>query len=129
MAWIATALDLYALLFIIADYQAIRLSPVIVDSKGLHVQKGIRLYGFVSFEDIQEICENTKSPKEVEKDRKGIALVLHGMEREQIPYVIKLNKPVEIYYFFGRKKQIESIYVKMDDVHQFNEAVRNNIGE
>lgn len=34
-AWIFTALDLYALLWIIADYQAVRLSPIVINDHKL----------------------------------------------------------------------------------------------
>ncbi|MCP3738043.1 hypothetical protein [Rossellomorea sp. BNER] len=124
-AWILTGLDVYALLFIISDYQAIRLSPVVLDLKGIHFQKGIRQYGFVSWEQIKGVNENTKSPKEVDQDRKSIALALHGLEKDPVPYVIKLKEPVEIQQIFGFKKNIESIYLKMDDPHKFNETVSN----
>lgn len=124
-AWIVTALDVYCLLFIISDYQAIRLSPVVLDSKGIHFQKGIRLYGFVPWEQVKEIEENTLSPKEVEKERNSIELALHGLERENMPFVIRLNEQVEINRIFGFKKSITSIYVKMDEAHTFNDTVRS----
>ncbi|MED3656050.1 hypothetical protein P4489_17380 [Heyndrickxia sporothermodurans] len=124
-AWILTGLDVYALLFIISDYQAIRLSPVVIDSNGIHFQKGIRQYGFVSWEQIYGVNENTKSPQEIDQDGQSIALALHGLEKDPIPYVIKLKEPVEIRKIFGFKKTIESIYLKMDEPHKFNETVRS----
>ncbi|MBL5767618.1 hypothetical protein MXL46_17180 [Heyndrickxia sporothermodurans] len=124
-AWILTGLDIYTLLFIISDYQAIRLSPVILDSKGIHFQKGIRQYGFVPWEQVNGVNENTKTPKEVDQDRQAIALALHGLEKEPIPYVIKLKEPLEIQQIFGFKKIIESIYLKMDEPHKFNETVHS----
>lgn len=129
-AWILTAIDVYALLFIIADYQAIRLSPVIVDSKGIHFQKGIRLFGCIEWEDILEVSENTRSLKEMEKDRQGVTVVLHGLEMEKsVPYVFRLNKPVELYQFFGKRKRVESIYIKIDEAREFNNVVRSHISQ
>lgn len=124
-AWVLTVLDTQALLFIISDYQAIRLSPVVLDSKGINFQKGIRQYGFISWCVVNEVTHNTKTLKEVDKDRKGITLALHGFEKKQIPYVIKLKEPIEIRQIFGFKKTIQSIYVKMDDVQGFNETVHS----
>lgn len=122
-AWVFTGLDVYALLFIISYYQAIRSSPVVLDSKGIHFQKGIRQYGFVSWNAVKEVNENTKTPREVDKDRKSITLALHGLEKEQIPYEIELNEPVKIRQIFGFKKTIRSIYVKVDDAQGFNDTV------
>ncbi|MGA9287021.1 MAG: hypothetical protein WBV93_01630 [Anaerobacillus sp.] len=87
-AWIVTSIDVYALLFIISDYQAIRLSPVILDKKGIHFQKGIRQYGFIEWSNIKEITVNQKSPKEVRQDKDSAELALHGLERDQVPWVL-----------------------------------------
>ncbi len=123
VAWLVTGLDIYTLLFIIADYQAIRLSPVVLDSTGIHFQKGIRQYGFVSWEKVSGIGKNEKSVKEVNQDRRSVSLALHGLEKEPIPYVIQLQEPVEIRQIFGFKKTIHTLYVKMDEGHTFYETV------
>ena len=127
LAWVVTVLDIYLLLFIVADYQAIRLSPLVVDSKGLHFQKGIRQYGFVPFNVIQDIHENRKSIEEIKQDKRGFTLAIQGFEKERIPYVIKLKKPIKVYQFFGYSKKVESIYVKTDDSHKFNLSIHEQI--
>lgn len=123
-AWIVTSIDVYALLFIISDYQAIRLSPVILDKKGIHFQKGIRQYGFIEWSNIKEITVNQKSPKEVRQDKDSAELALHGLEREQVPWLLCLKKPVEINQVFGFKKSIGKVYVKMDHPYEFRDKVR-----
>lgn len=125
VAWIFTAIDVYALLFIISDYQAIRSSPVVTDTKGIHFQKGIRQYGFISWEQVDELLENTKSPQEVNQDKESVSLAFHGLEKERIPYVLKLKEPVEIRQFFGYKKTIRSIYLKLDNPREFNETIHS----
>ncbi|WP_273853095.1 hypothetical protein [Guptibacillus spartinae] len=124
-AWIVTIFDVYALLFIISDYQAIRLSPVILSEKGIHFQKGIRQYGFIEWSAVKEITENKKSPEEVKQHRASVELALHGLEREQVPFVIELKRPVEMNQAFAFKKNIESIYVKMDEAYEFREKVHH----
>ncbi|MFZ3580040.1 hypothetical protein [Virgibacillus sp. DJP39] len=124
-AWILTGLDVYAMLFIISDYQAIRLSPVILDSNGIHFQEGIRQYGFVQWKEVKGVTENILTPSEVDKERKSISLALHGLERDQIPYVIKLNQPVKIRQIFGFRKEILSIYIKMDNTEEFTSAINS----
>ncbi|WP_226659139.1 hypothetical protein [Pseudalkalibacillus hwajinpoensis] len=122
-AWIVTILDVYALLFIISDYQAIRLSPVILSDKGIHFQKGIRQYGFIEWNAVKGIMENKKSPEEVKRDRASVELALHGLEREQVPHVIELKRPVEINQVLGLKKRIESVYVKVDEPDAFQDKM------
>ena len=122
-AWIVTIFDVYALLFIISDYQAIRLSPVILSEKGIHFQKGIRQYGYIEWSAVKGITENKRSPEEVKQDRGSVELALHGLEREKVPHVIELNRPVEINQVFGFKKSIESVYVKVDEPYVFRDKI------
>ncbi|WP_077623497.1 hypothetical protein [Sediminibacillus massiliensis] len=124
-AWVLTALDLYTLLFIIADYQAIRISPVVLDDKGIHFQKGIRQYGYIAWEKVGKIEPNHDSRP---SSREGsVSLVLQGLEKEPAPYVIQLKEPVEIRQVFGMRKWVNSVYVKMDEQRQFNETVNSFI--
>ncbi|PFG12091.1 hypothetical protein [Bacillus sp. es.036] len=127
-AWIVTFFDLYALLFIISDYQAIRLSPVILSEKGIHFQKGIRQYGFIEWNAVKAISENKKSPEEVKQDRASVEFALHGLEREQAPFVIELNRTVEMNQVFGFKKSIEHVYVKVDKPYAFRDKVNHYLG-
>ncbi|WP_027955927.1 hypothetical protein [Halobacillus kuroshimensis] len=116
-AWIVTALDVYALLFIIADYQAIRLSPIVLDRHGIHFQKGIRAFGSVPWEKVEGLYNNDQ-PAEAD----SIELAFYGLEKETPPYVIRLKDPVTIRRPFGMKKNVTSIYLKVDDAAAFQEA-------
>ncbi|MGI8314184.1 hypothetical protein [Halobacillus mangrovi] len=129
LAWILTAFDVYALLFIISDYQAIRLAPVVLDQKGIHFQKGIRYYGFIPWKKIDAVMKNTKTPEEVARDRNCFELALHGLEKEFIPYVVKLKEPVEIRRFFGFKKRIQTVYVKVDEPGIFYDRTQRYMRE
>ncbi|MCA0971608.1 hypothetical protein LCM20_13455 [Halobacillus litoralis] len=113
-AWIVTALDFYALLFIISDYQAIRLCPLVVDEKGLHYQKGIREYGSVPWDNIEGLYKNNELA-----GKESVELAFHGLEKEPSPYVIKLNRPVETRKIFGLKKTVEAVFLKLDDPEAF----------
>ncbi|KGX92085.1 hypothetical protein N781_03115 [Pontibacillus halophilus JSM 076056 = DSM 19796] len=115
-AWIVTALDIYLLLLIIADYQAIRLSPIVLDETGFHFQKGIREYGIITWGEIEGMYKNTELPKD-----DAVELAFHGLEKEPPPYIIRLKEPVQIRRFLGKKKVVTAIYVKMDDHESFSE--------
>ncbi|WP_386060254.1 hypothetical protein [Thalassobacillus hwangdonensis] len=126
-AWVITALDIYTLLFIISDYQAIRLSPVVLDESGVHFQKGIRVYGFIPWEMVRGVEQNSQTPEEVGKDKQSIALALHGLEKDPIPYVLELKDSVKVHQIFGIKKTVDRIYLKMDDPQKFNESINQKI--
>ena len=72
--------------------------------------------------------ENKKSPEEVKQHRGSVELALHGLEREQLPFVIELNRPIEINQVFGFKKSVERLYVKVDEPYEFRDKFIHYLG-
>ncbi len=122
-AWVLTALDIYALLFIIADYQAIRLSPVILDKKGIHIQKGLRFHAFIPYERIDQIIENNKDAKSVNKEKGTFNLTLGGLEAVNPKYKLILDQPIQAYSLFGIRKFIDAVYITVDENQKFYSEV------
>ena len=127
LAWILTTLDVYALLFVIADYQAIRITPVILDEKGVHVQKGLRFHAFIPYEKISGITKNEKTSKVVSKDKKSLNLTLGGLEDSLPAFVIHFDEEIEAYSLFGIRKQIDKLYVSVDENAMFQQALNQKI--
>ncbi|MGR9047670.1 hypothetical protein ACQ4XT_03405 [Halobacillus faecis] len=117
MAWIATLLDFYALVFLIADYQAIRKSPVIIQNNHLHFQKGLRFHMTVPLEKVTEIrwYEGETLPEE----RHSFTLLLAGFEKVPPQLEIRLNEAVEGYRLFGFKRKVKDIYLTVDEPERF----------
>ncbi|GMB08138.1 hypothetical protein EDD69_109105 [Thermolongibacillus altinsuensis] len=62
-AWIVTFFDVYFLLFLIADYRAITLSPVVLTEDKMHVQMGIRSFLELEYSNIEAIRREVTNKK------------------------------------------------------------------
>ncbi|RDY70526.1 hypothetical protein DXT76_12695 [Halobacillus trueperi] len=117
IAWIATLLDMYALVFLIADYQAIRKSPVVIQNNHLHFQKGLRFHMGVPLEKVAEVrrYEGEASPEE----RHSFTLMLAGLEKVPPQFEIRLSEAVEGYRVYGFKRKVMKIFLTVDEPERF----------
>lgn len=126
-AWIVTALDIYLLLCIIADYHAIRLSPVLVDKTTMKVQMGVRSSLEVELNNIQSIDYVTEFSKEQRNEKGSYFVTLPEFIEESPQFEIQLKEPVIAHYVFGIKKEITKIYATVDDRNQFYELINEHV--
>ncbi len=126
-AWIVTALDFYLLFCIIADYHAIRLSPVLVDKTTMKVQIGVRSSLEVELKNIQSIEYVTEFSKEQRKEKGSYFVTLPDFIEESPQIEIKLKQPVTAHYVFGFKKEITKVYLTVDDRNRFYELINEQV--
>jgi len=125
-AWIVTALDLYLLFCIIADYHAIRLSPIIIDTKKMTVQLGIRSSLEVDLDNIVSIEHVTKK---VERTKDSFFVTLPDFGDEPPQFELLLKEQVPVHSVFGLKRQVSKIYVTVDDKHRFYQTIESIIDD
>ncbi len=111
-AWIVSALNVYTMIWVFADFNAIRLNPIVLDSHTLHIRQGLRWRGSVSLLDISEV----RPIKHADKEQTGyISLALSTDAR----LVVSLTKSIILTGFLGRQKQVSSIGLALDDEKLF----------
>ncbi|GGD27337.1 hypothetical protein [Pontibacillus salipaludis] len=126
-AWIVTILDIYALLFVIADYQAMRKSPIVLDQKGIHIQKGLRFFTYIPYQTVRHIEKATVTAKEYQKDKKSVAVTLPSFEAQPPQWTIHLEEPVDAHLVFGLTKKVDRIYLTVDDPGYFIEVLKEKV--
>ncbi|UOQ91783.1 hypothetical protein MUO14_14695 [Halobacillus shinanisalinarum] len=127
-AWLATFLDVYALLFLIGDYQAVRKSPVVIKKQVLHIQKGLRFHITVPFEEIAAIAPFEKTTAEYSKIKQGVNLTLGGLETKAPQFELMLRTTLDAYMVFGFKKKVSTIYLTVDEPEIFLKELSASIG-
>lgn len=122
-AWIFTALDLYALLWIIADYQAVRLSPLVIKDGTLFAQVGIKREIVVDLTSIKSIKPTITGKKEREREKDSFAVTLPNFFDEDPQFEIELTEPALAYLPFGFKKEMTKLYITVDDKEAFLQEI------
>ncbi|MBX0359679.1 hypothetical protein [Halobacillus sp. Nhm2S1] len=117
VAWMATIFDFYALVFLVADYQAIRKSPVVIQHNHLHFQKGLRFHMSVPLEKVAVIrrFEGEVLPE----DRHSFNMTLAGLEKVPPQFEIRLSEAVDGYRLFGFKRKVMKIFLTVDEPERF----------
>jgi hypothetical protein len=119
-AWIFTGLSLYSLLWLIGDYHAIRLHPIVLDETHLHLRIGMRWRATIPLNDIAEI----QNPSRREKNTTDcVSLALFGSPR----LVMALRQPVKIKGLFGIQKETRRLALTIDDEKRFQQELNERL--
>jgi hypothetical protein len=112
VAWIATAGSAYLLLWLIADAHAIRLHPVAIRGRTLHVTIGVRWRVAIPLAAIASVTEIRTVPEGAQ----NLALL-------EPTVLVTLRAPVEIRGLLGVRRRADRIALTIDDPKAFIAAV------
>jgi hypothetical protein len=116
LAWVLTVLSLYSLLWLLADYHAIRLQPIILTRDVLHLRAGLRWRAAIPLSIVAEVRPVTPA------DLKGddyLNLAIFGEPR----LLLGLSEPVTVTGPLGIQKRASRLGITVDDEKRFREEV------
>ncbi|HEY3056774.1 MAG TPA: hypothetical protein VGK31_12660 [Thermoanaerobaculia bacterium] len=108
-AWIVTSLDTYGLLWLLGDYNALRLRPSILTKERLRIRYGLRWSVDVSRDQIAAV---RAASGETDWKRSG---VLKVAMIDDPRYIIELREPILAVGLVGMQKKIDAIAIAPDD--------------
>jgi hypothetical protein len=125
LSWVLLILNLYGVLFLLADMQAIRLCPYHLSDDTLHLHAGISkkisiplaLIRDAGLSDLPE-----KQPKE--QERQILDLSLQDLVKEKPAVKISLKEPVSADLLYGFKKEVTIVLLNADEAESFIREIR-----
>ena len=108
-AWIWTALDLWAVAWLLGDYQALRLRPSFIDGDALHIRYGVRWNVTVPLASISSVEEVHDESAWKRRDVLKVAIL------EEPRWLIRFDEPVIAQGLAGFTKEIRAIALLPDD--------------
>lgn len=115
-AWILTLASAYTLVWVIGDYHAIRLRPIVLEAERLHLRAGQRWRLSIPYNLIGDIHRATKA------DAKRTDYVNFSIAGEPA-LLLELAAPVEAVGLLGRRKQARYLGLTVDDPKAFQTAL------
>ncbi|MGE8002333.1 beta-carotene 15,15'-monooxygenase [Lysinibacillus sp. NPDC093216] len=115
-------LNVYTVLFFIANMQAIRLNPVHVTSDKLYLSLGLMKRAEVRFEQIEELIED-KEQLERKLSKDTIDFIARDFEAAYPQFILKMKEPVEVTFMFGLKKRYNNVAIKADQAQEFRKML------
>jgi len=119
-------LNVYTVLFFIADMQAIRLNPVHVTSDKLYLSLGLMKRAEIRFEQIEELIED-KEQLERKLSKDTIDFIARDFEAAYPQFILKMKEPVEVTFMFDLKKRYNSVAIKADQAQEFRKMLIQGI--
>ena len=120
-AWALTALSLYAALWLLGDFQAIRHRPVRIEPDRLRLRLGLRWDAEVPFAAVESIVPLERAPN---KGDAYLDLTAFGTPR----YLVRLYGPITARGPYGWQKPVRSLGFAVDDRERFEAALRERFG-
>ena len=114
-AWIWNAFDLYLILWVLADYQAMRLRPLLLTETTLVARLGLRWSGKIGLENIVSVVPF--SEKEAQSGGGNYQKIALLSDPE---FLITLKDPVVFSGLLGRTKRVRRVGVRVDDPALFS---------
>jgi hypothetical protein len=122
-AWMWNAFDLYALLFLFADFQALRLRPLVLTAESLTIRLGLRWQGTVPLAKIATMEKFAGIKREW--SRSNYVKIAVASEPE---ILLTLREPIEFTGILGMKRQVFYIGLSVDEpglIKQLREGIEN----
>ncbi|MFC4410720.1 hypothetical protein ACFOZY_09870 [Chungangia koreensis] len=111
-------LNVYSVVYILGDIQAVRLNPMIVRDGKLHVSLGLGKRMTIPVEAIDSIDWGKDAENVNLKDKNLIAFMAQDFETPKPDCVIHLKESLEATLFMGMRKSYGKVALKVDDPNQ-----------
>lgn len=125
LSWVLLILNLYGVLFLLADMQAIRLCPYHLSDGTLYLQAGISKKISIPIALISDAGWNDLPEKLTkEQERQILDLSLPDLGKEKPAVKISLKEPVSAELQYGFKKEVTAILLNADEAETFIREIR-----
>jgi hypothetical protein len=118
VAWVVTALDLYGVLWLFGDYQALRLRPTRIENETLQLSYGLRWRASIPLNAVASV-EPIRSEREWK--RKSV-LKMSMLDEPRL--LIRFKTPQTAHGLAGLTRTIEAVAILADDDDGFAAAMR-----
>jgi hypothetical protein len=117
-AWIVTALDVYGALWLLGDYQALRLRPTRIEGDALVLSYGLRWRASIPLDAIASVETVRGEAEWKRKDVLKIAIL------DEPRLLIRFKTPQTAHGLAGLTRTIEAVAILADDDAGFADAMR-----
>jgi hypothetical protein len=123
-AWILSGISAYGLLWLLGDYQAVRLRPMVAGDDALRLRVGLRWSATVPWSVIAALKDAGRAP--LPKRAPGwLRMTVIGQPK----LVLELRRPVEARGPYGITRRVERIGLTVDDAVRFRAEVERRLSK
>lgn len=123
---ILLVLNIYTVLFFLADLQALRLNPIHVTNESIYVSFGLMKRAEINFTNIEDIIEDPKILQN--KLPKNTAdFIARDFEEVYPDLLLKMKNPQKVTLFMGMEKEFDFIAIKSDAPNELKQLLQSQM--
>ena len=119
-------LNIYSVLFFLANLQALRLNPIYATNQSIYISLGLMKRTQIDYTNIEAIIEE---PEILQKklSKNTADFVIRDFEQMYPDIILKMKKPQKVALFMGLEKEFDFIAIKSDNPEQLKQLIQVNI--
>ncbi|EON72033.1 hypothetical protein [Lysinibacillus sphaericus] len=114
--------NVYSVVYFIADVQAVRLNPVYATHDKLYLSLGLMKRTEFNFENIEELVED-KELLQGKLSKDTIDFIARDFGEAYPQFILKMKEPIDVTFMLGITKKYTKVAIKADQVHEFREML------
>lgn len=123
---ILLVLNIYTVILLLGDIQAVRFNPLQVEHDRMYVSLGLMKRMEIRWEDIAEVIEE-REKLEQKLSKNAIEFAARDFEKIYPTVILKLKQPVKATLLMGIKKEYEQVAIRVDDAERFKEVLKEKV--
>lgn len=130
VSYILLILNIYGILFMLAELQATRLTPFLLTEEHLLLQTGFSSTMYLPLSNIKEIKHYEGPEKFSTKEQKDLYDArVPDLIQEKPMFEILLHEPQEVHLIYGLKRKATRIVLNVDEPDNFYHELRRSLPE
>lgn len=127
VAWILLVVNIYGILYFLAEIQALRTNPYIITETEIIIQVGFGKKIVVPFSKIEEITFYKGAAVTKEEEKEVFEATVMEFIKEPATFEMKLKEPLTAQLLYGFTKTVNRVHINVDDERRFYEAIVEKI--
>lgn len=119
-------LNIYSVIFFLADIQALRLNPIYFANESFYLSLGLTKRAKIDYSNVELMIEDsTILERKLSKDT--IDFVIRDFEKACPDLILKMKTPQKVTLFMGIEKEYNYVAVKTDNPIELKERIKANM--
>ena len=118
-------LNIYSVIFFLADIQALRLNPIHSDKDAVYLSLGLMKRAQIDCSNVESIIEDA-SFLEQKLSKDTIDFAVRDFEKVYPDFILKMKTPQKVVLFMGIEKEYNFVAIKSDSPSELKELFKEN---
>ncbi|MBK5505793.1 hypothetical protein [Bacillus sp. TH12] len=127
IAWILLILNVYAMIYFLAEIQAMRKNPIVVTEEQVIIQIGLGKKVVLSFTQIDNIAFYKGESLTAKEEKEVLDATVMEFIKEPPTFEITLKEPVKVQLLYGFTKTVSRVHLNVDEKRKFYDAVTERL--